>query len=378
MGLFGFLFNLLISIGLGYIQHQLAKRAARRAQRQAREQFEANAGLDVRPESGGQTIPLAYGATAVQGILAYARTRHTVEDAMVPDTWGTLEHGSSKHFAYLLAQYILCAAGGVTLRDIQIDGIPYDDDQMTKVVAHQIHQAAASDVATAFTDERTTADVFTDLAAVTGVYKYDIDDPIFGGIPRPVFFIEGRQIPRVQSQSALAASKTYSPNAVRVLLDFLLDSVWGPGLDVADIDLASFRRAQLIADRVMQGSASALWDQAYPAALNTLYGTAYSKWSDYFTAVGLTSQSDPGVPGWHGVSAPAVRRYEFHGTLFSTGEWADTVETNSGNRPGRDALQVPGGQIQAGAPGSAGQRRDDSPGHRRRAADASGSDLAGQ
>ena len=346
MGLFAFLFSLIISIGIGAYQQRQARKRARRA----REKFEANAGITARPESGGQAIPLAYGATAVNGILAYAQTRSIVTDDMVPDTWGALEAGEAKSYAFLLAQYVLCAAGGITVRDIHVDGIPYKDEQLAKVAAHAFHEGTAAAEATAFSEERTDAEVFAKLAALTGVYKYDIDDPVFGGIPQVTVFIEGRKVKRVTPAVALSAAGTYSVNTVRVLMDFLMDPVWGPGLKVGDLDLSSFRRGQGIADRIMQGAASDIWSNPYPSELNGLYGTSYRTWGDYFHALGLARESDSGVPGWHGAAAPVVRRYEFHGVLYNTENWGDTVEAILETMPGARLFRSLEGKYRLGIP----------------------------
>ena len=347
MGIFAFI---AVAVGLGLVQRNRARKRARRAQAKARAQFEANAGLDVRAESGGQTIPLAYGATAVSGILAYAQTRSTVTRAMVPATWGALEPGESKFFTYLLAQYVLCAAGGVRVRDLHVDGIAYSDDQVSKVAAHVFHEGTASTHAAEFTPERTAADTFTDLAALTGVYKYDLDDPVFSGIPGITAFIEGRKTRSITKRNLLSRTPVYSANTVRVLLDFLRDSVWGPGFSTDDIDLASFRRVQRIGARVMQGASSTIWSSPYPSELNALYGTSYATWGAYYGAAGLSSSTDSGVPGWHGAVAPPVRRYEFHGTLYDTGEWADTALTILETMPGVRLFRGLNGKYKLGLP----------------------------
>ena len=60
----------------------------------------------------------------------------------------------------------------------------------------------------------------------------------------------------------------------------------------------------------------------YPTALNELGGTNYATWAEAIAANG-GSETDSGIPSWHGINTPALRRYEFNGVLHPTGNHND-------------------------------------------------------
>ena len=350
-----------VAIGtLGLAASALGAYERRRAAAKLREQAARRAGIDIRPQGGGGELPLVYGATAVPGRLAYpGSVRASTTEAMIPSGsgFGELAHGSDKSKAWLLVQWALCAGEIEGVVDVHLNGVPITDDVLKKSVALEVHQSTASTAASAFADDRDATAVFHGLCAATAVLHYDVKRPVWSGVPHALFFVHGRKVPSVvRSGSAgsytysVSATKTYSSNAVRCLLDYLLDTRWGAGLTADDLDLESFYRAQEAGDQVMQGASSSLWSLPYPTDLNELWGTAYATWGAYFTALGFSSATDSGLDSWHGQTAPPVRRFEFHGAVLRPADRRAAIGQFMDVIPGGRLFQDLTGRLKIGFP----------------------------
>ena len=336
-------FVITLALAFGSAAYQQAQ--VRRARRKLRSQLENLAGVDIRTTPAAQVVPICYGATAAPGIPVYAQTANILP-ATTARGFGTLgqspgidpEGGDpipspdinreQKFRSYLLTQNVLCKGGIEGLLDIHLDDKPWDTDKIKQIVSHEFRQGTASPAATAFTDERTAEDVFAGLGFVTGLYKYDTEDPVFGGPPFLFGFVHGRKVPTVVQTGttfALSGNNTYSPNAVRCFLDYLTGPDGGP-LETADLDLGAFHAAEALAERIVQGSGSAIWSHGYPAYLNNLNGTGYSTWSAFFMDHGFTGEDDSGLGDWHGGGIPVLRRYEANGNISSTRNWPDAID----------------------------------------------------
>ena len=341
--------SLLIYAAIAVGSYAWANYESQRARSRARRNFEEQAGVDIRITPSAEPIPLLYGYTAARGILAYAQTSNELGDGatQTPRGFGDLELQThvqtgvlvpreSKFNEFLLTQNVISVAGIEALRDIHLDDKPWASDGIREIVAHGFAQnSSANPFATSFTDERDDNSAFAGLGYITGVYRYDIDDPVFFAPPRLLAFVDGQKIPAITSSNQVSAGKTFSTNAVRVLLDYLISEQYGPGLSPSeDLDLASFRQAQVVADRVVQGSGSSLWNQRYPAYLNTLNNTNHATWEAYFRANGYDGEADSGLDSWHGGGVPVIRRYECNGNLPTTRDFPTAIEQILETMPG--------------------------------------------
>jgi hypothetical protein len=97
---------------------------------------------------------------------------------------------------------------------------------------------------------------FSDCTYATGIYYLNRDDPQFNGnIPALQFYVEGMAVPYVRKTGDVydipEGTSSYSNNPARCLLDYLLNTKYGKGLAVTQLDLKSFYDAAFICDQVM-------------------------------------------------------------------------------------------------------------------------------
>lgn len=91
---------------------------------------------------------------------------------------------------------------------------------------------------------------FTNCAFATAVYKLNRDTPQYNGVPQAQFYVEGTKVSTITGAagSRSLGSRVYSNNSALCLLDYLLNTVYGRGLPVSEIDLDSFALAASICD----------------------------------------------------------------------------------------------------------------------------------
>ena len=93
--------------------------------------------------------------------------------------------------------------------------------------------------------------VFSETAYATVAIRLDRDEPQFNGVPSIQFLVEGSLVRRVFN-GALTERDTYSNNPAWCLLDYLMHSRSGKGLDISQLDLASFEAAAAVCDTIVQ------------------------------------------------------------------------------------------------------------------------------
>ena len=97
--------------------------------------------------------------------------------------------------------------------------------------------------------------VFTNTAYATCIYNFNRDAPQYQGTPTAQFFIEGMKVLNISPPgTSLAVEKIYSNNPILVLLDYLMNPIYGKGLTQEDIDLPSFYNAKVICDQVVMST----------------------------------------------------------------------------------------------------------------------------
>jgi len=129
---------------------------------------------------------------------------------------------------------------------------------------------AADEMIAANYPERRNA-IFTNIAYASMCLRLDRDAPQYQGVPQIQFLVKGRKLKDIQYSSntySLSAAESYSNNPARVLLDYLMSSLYGLALTVDQIDLESFYKAKLICDTVVETNRPAFGHMWIPSSSN--------------------------------------------------------------------------------------------------------------
>lgn len=170
---------------------------------------------------------------------------------------------------FLGVQQALCIAGINKIYAINIDDRPIEEvvyDYGLKMNVYEdgaiINKSVspwgtkADPLILANDSSRSTAK-FNNVAYASCVFRLNRDDPQFSGVPTVQFFLEGMKVydiihcDSVDTPFMLSTYKTYSNNPARCLLDYLLNTVYGRGLSLDEVDLESFYTAKRICDRTI-------------------------------------------------------------------------------------------------------------------------------
>jgi hypothetical protein len=95
---------------------------------------------------------------------------------------------------------------------------------------------------------------FNNMAYVSGIVRLDMEDPQFAGVPSLQFLIEGALVRKVVG-GILSTTYTYSNNPAWCLLDYLLDTKCGKGVDpLIEVDLSSFEASAAVCEMIVQNN----------------------------------------------------------------------------------------------------------------------------
>lgn len=161
--------------------------------------------------------------------------------------------GSKNEFFYVQQAISVGGLAGVHFMDLDEKPYTYDPYTFGACVMVDPNGGIPNATLTAKDDTRANAR-FTGTAFATGIFRLNRDDPQFNGTPMMQFYVEGLRshtVERAGSVYSLSATKTYSNNSARVLLDYLMDPGYGKGIELADIDLESFYKAIRVCDTVV-------------------------------------------------------------------------------------------------------------------------------
>lgn len=184
--------------------------------------------------------------------------RDTISNVSTFSQGLTSNQGGSKN-EFLFTQNALSFSGVSSIVDVRVDGKRYGhEDFETGLRIDFLGDGGVSSLASA--NGFSTSNLFTNTCSATCVFKLNRDDPQYSqGIPNVEFFVEGQKIYDIELATgvySLSASKAYSNNPARVLLDYLINNDYGRGLDIAQIDLESFYNSKLICDEVVMANAT--------------------------------------------------------------------------------------------------------------------------
>ena len=256
-----------------YQQNQINK--ARRAAEAARARAEdAAATRNVRISGSNEPIPFNYGLMAVHGspVLVdvtdslIANETGSIGSGMANKNFGNLQSFTGDRNETLIVQRALGYGEIEEAVDLDIDNEASQDPLYLDWHRNYIYYTGtqASTIGQANSDHIPATSTFDDISYSTEFYRMNRDDPQFGSRPSTYYYIKGRKIRDVTRTGAgteaspyvyaLTSTRTYSNNAVRVLLDYMLDP-YGVALSATDVSLESFYDAIQIAGKVVQDGA---------------------------------------------------------------------------------------------------------------------------
>ena len=114
---------------------------------------------------------------------------------------------------------------------------------------------------------------------------------------------------------SISTALTYSPNMVRVLVDYVVNDPFGPRLVAADLNLKALYEAQETAGEVVQGENNMLDNVAVPDSVNMDAETnaGYTDYAALYAGRLNLNQFGSGIiphtdrrPAWHGRLQPTA------------------------------------------------------------------------
>jgi len=281
----GIEFQILMTIAsIGYQQAQHAK-----MKRKMDAAAEARKGQKFTVQGESAPLPVVYGKQRLGGIhcnylvkSSYPAVSSENADKAFGKNFGnnTLNSisggisGSKNEF--LGVQTALCHGGIEGVQHILVNEIDYRglDQEMKEDETEYSHRflihndGGTSDTsANAFGFLDTNR--FTGAAYVNNFFKLDRDNPQYQGVPNIGYIVKGRKVKLVIRNGSgteqdpytysLTSGNYYSNNPALCLLDYLLNSDFGRGLTVDEVDLESFFNAAQICDTpVVDGNGNSI------------------------------------------------------------------------------------------------------------------------
>jgi hypothetical protein len=300
--------SLVLQVALAVVSLVISQKAAakqKKAMKKQREEAERRAdaakGIQMIIENEAAPLFIAYGRCAVGGIRCWHKAGASYVYS-APAAGGKAFHAGNMNFnktstppkksprknEFLVMQQALAAGGISQVIDIDIDdrkvygeylnefneevapgttGARFENAHSFGCIIHAyINGGIADPLAIANDGARTTA-TFTGVAYVTGAFHLNRDNPQYGGPPAIKAYVEGRAVSSVVETHpgptySLSIEKTFSTSPPLLLLDYLMDTQYGKGLKVEEIDLKTFYHAALDCDRIVMADVpklGAIW-----------------------------------------------------------------------------------------------------------------------
>jgi hypothetical protein len=234
-------------------------RQQKKAERAAAAAADKRKGFSFTVSGEARPLPVCYGKNILGGI----ETKHTVSANYV-----SAADNSDKTFAenfanssvtgtkneFLNVQYALAHSGIEGVQWVKVNGQHYDANvaKFNHIIRTHNNGGVADTIATANGIPATNE--FNGVANASATFRLDRDDQQYSGVPSMEFLVKGQKvkwIKEVSGEYQLKSSKIYSNNPAYCLLDYLLDTNYGRGLDSENIDLESFYNAANICDTIV-------------------------------------------------------------------------------------------------------------------------------
>ena len=264
----------------------------------------------------GENIPVVYGRTRVNAWIAFADEQKTkgrtfndrdfARKVISEFTFGALrEDGlrTSDTKALQMSQHVFCVTHGIEgIERIRVDGRDEEDEDKWKQFRAKIGTPGQQEQTIRdFSPDRDVSAKFTHPQFLTAICEQrPLKNPQWYGFPRFLAYLRGEKTRTISLNNevySVGAARTYSPNTIRGLFDYLTGDLYGLDRSVDDFNLKDWYNAQQYYGQIMQGRGSILWGQPYPAGCNEAHGTNYRTWTEAFRAVGLLNEDDVGLKG---------------------------------------------------------------------------------
>jgi len=248
-------FQLVIAAASTAYQMKKQKKAEQRAAAAA----DKRKGFNVTVSGEARPLPICYGKNILGGI----ETKHKVSanfvgsydnsDKTFADNFSNSGSSGTKN-EFLNVQYALCHSGIEGVQWAKVNGQHYDASVAKfKHLIRTHNESRVDNIATA--NGIPSTNVFTDTAHASATFRLNRDEANYQGVPSMEFLIKGQKVNSVYTDGSggfsLSNTKSYSNNPALCLLDYLMNSTYGRGLPVNDIDLGSFYHAAQVCDTVV-------------------------------------------------------------------------------------------------------------------------------
>jgi hypothetical protein len=247
-------------------QKKMKAAAAANAAKQA-EAADKRKGFQSTITGASSQLPVIYGKQPIGGIATEHRVANHLqagtanEDRLFAHNLAASKSGSKNEFLHV--QYAICHDGIEGVQWVKVDERDYNDSAAKYTHRIRTHNDGGTACGAATANNFANTNFFTDTAFATATYKLDRDEPNYGGPPQVGFLVKGRKVRAVTRSGTspnytytLGTTFVYSNNPALCLLDYLLSSKFGRGLDVAEIELESFYNATIVCDTVVMTNAN--------------------------------------------------------------------------------------------------------------------------
>jgi len=227
-------------------------------------------------------LPVCYGKNAMGGIAVKHATTSSYtaatdnSDAIFAEGLSNSNASGSKN-NYLHVQYAICHDGIEGVQWVRVNDVNYNETKQNFKHSIRTFKDGGSADAIATANGIASTNTFTNTAFASATYQLDRDDPQYSGPPNTLFLLKGRKVKWIEESGgvySLSAAYEYSNNPALCLLDYLMNSDFGLGLAVGDIDLESFYNAAEVCDTVVDTNRTVAGKVNGQKAINTVADVA--------------------------------------------------------------------------------------------------------
>ena len=245
--------ELIIQVIITVVSFVYQQQQQARLKRKMEAEADKRKGFMIPTRGQAAYIPVIYGKQATGGIETAHKTKNSFnnynnnsDETFSEDFSNSAQAGSKNEF--LFVQAALCHDNIQSVKTIYVNDTHYDEEKSKFNHRFTIHHEGGTADAMATANGFSNKNKFTNCAFVTSAYKLNRDDPQYSGIPSPLYLIKGKKVKPINLSGGnySLGSRSYSNNPALCLLDYLLDSDYGRGLSLSQVDLPSFHHAMQV------------------------------------------------------------------------------------------------------------------------------------
>ena len=257
MGILAFVQAVLFVASVVVSNNKVKKVKAAQAEAQVKQEAAADIRKGFITTVSGQTLPLPviYGKNLVGGIEvahrvtdSYVATTNNASDSFSQGFVNTSRSGTKNE--YLHIQYALCQDGIEGVKDVNVNGLAFNDGSQDFRHFIRTHTDGGSADVIASANGFPSTNRFTGTASASATFELNREDYNYNGIPAMEFMVKGRKVRSVSKAGTVYSlgAYAYSNNPSLCLLDYLLNADFGRGLVTSELDLQSFYDAAIVCD----------------------------------------------------------------------------------------------------------------------------------